>query len=657
MKINGDVNYIPEYQQNFIGSNSHEDIDINLFDYDHNGIVEGTEYDDFIKSTQQTPVQETNDESTRLQEAADKFAQELFGNINIPSTVGEYTGIAQISKDELNNKLNTNFGKSYASSATIEFAKNMHNSEDVIYADDKGQEHTISTKEDIKKFKQAVPENPQDIPIGSIVTMDDPKGGNFHSGLLIGYTDDGKALVMEANSAKADGGAAIVAYDFNSSSAKSIKGYIPVKDNNEQEAVPTINPFEEAIQETEDIPEETPSIEETSDVQETDEIEETEETPKEINENPIDETADIELSDEEQLAQAFTDKIFGSGINLKDFPSSEITNDNKGHYIAAGSTTKQQLEAGLGINYGSKYASKAAIDMAKSMLGLSSNDTITDTEGHQITSKEDMQKYGKDIPSAQNGEHPVPIGSMVIADDPKGGNFHAGILVGYTDDGKAIVAEANSAKSTDGSGAALAVYDFNSNSEKSIKKYIPIQSQATAPIEGIETEPISNTEGIEDNNSTSLSGALDDCTSKALKTAYKYLGMTEKEVEKLTGRNFCDGFYCADFVQAVLEESIGTENLPDWYVNCEGKSTSAYVLAAAKDAGVAFTDPDKIQDGHLYLIVFNTKRGKAKHIGFLNKLDGNEVHTIEGNSTKGKVCERTYDKSNTSRINSYILIA
>ncbi len=129
--------------------------------------------------------------------------------------------------------------------------------------------------------------------------------------------------------------------------------------------------------------------------------------------------------------------------------------------------------------------------MAKSMYGIGANDKLTDTDGHTINSKEDIKKYGKDIPQTADGQHPVPIGSMVITDNPNGGNLHSGIVVGYTNDGRAIVAEANSAKSTDGQGAALAVYSFNSNDEKSIKKYIPINSDSKG------AEEIQNTKNEE----------------------------------------------------------------------------------------------------------------------------------------------------------------
>ena len=79
-----------------------------------------------------------------------------------------------------------------------------------------------------------------------------------------------------------------------------------------------------------------------------------------------------------------------------------------------------------------------------------------------------------DLTSDENKDARPQVGDAVYMDDPNGGNFHEGVVVGYTDDGKAIVAEANSANSEIKGGSVFRVYDFNSDSEKSIKGFFPI---------------------------------------------------------------------------------------------------------------------------------------------------------------------------------------
>ena len=159
---------------------------------------------------------------------------------------------------------------------------------------------------------------------------------------------------------------------------------------------------------------------------------------------------------------------------------------------------------------------------------------------------------------------------------------------------------------------------------------------------------IQNCNNKKDNSKYLASGDGD----KTVENAMKYLGLSESQVEKLTGKGFCDGLWCADFVHAVLSETFGEENLPDWYKNCNGKSSCSNVLEAAQGAGKAFKDASQAKPGDL--IVFNTKRGQARHIGIVVKVENGKVYTIEGNSTGGKCCQRTYDVTNTSRINSYI---
>ena len=133
-------------------------------------------------------------------------------------------------------------------------------------------------------------------------------------------------------------------------------------------------------------------------------------------------------------------------------------------------------------------------------------------------------------------------------------------------------------------------------------------------------------------------------------TAARYLGMNEQQVECATGSRLADGLWCAGFVRETLKQTYGN-NLPAWYKNCNTNSCSE-VLNAAKQNGKAFRDGGAAQPGDL--IVFNTSRGQARHIGIVSKIENGKVYTIEGNSS-GKVSQRVYDLSNANgRINSFI---
>ncbi len=134
--------------------------------------------------------------------------------------------------------------------------------------------------------------------------------------------------------------------------------------------------------------------------------------------------------------------------------------------------------------------------------------------------------------------------------------------------------------------------------------------------------------------------------------ASKFEGYSEKDVESVCGYNLPDGLWCAAFCKFALKETYG-DNLPDWYTNCNYNSCSE-VLAAANKNDSAFTDGSKAQAGDL--IIFNTNRGQARHIGIVTAINSDgTVETIEGNSSN-KVSRRTY-KLNTSRINSFVRVA
>ena len=118
-------------------------------------------------------------------------------------------------------------------------------------------------------------------------------------------------------------------------------------------------------------------------------------------------------------------------------------------------------------------------------------------------------------------------------------------------------------------------------------------------------------------------------------------------MEKVFGEDLPDGLWCAAFVRGILNKA-GVK-LPSWYKNCNSNSCSEVKAAAGSNA---FTDYTKARPGDL--IIFNSSRGEARHIGFVESIKDGVVTTIEGNSTDARVCRRQYDVNNISRINCYI---
>ncbi len=148
---------------------------------------------------------------------------------------------------------------------------------------------------------------------------------------------------------------------------------------------------------------------------------------------------------------------------------------------------------------------------------------------------------------------------------------------------------------------------------------------------------------IKENYSTNPTG------DEVVDFASKFEGYSEKDVESVCGYNLPDGLWCAAFCKYALSETYG-DNLPDWYTNCNYNSCSE-VLAAANKNDSAFKDGSKAQPGDL--IIFNTNRGQARHIGIVTNVNADgTVETIEGNSSN-KVSRRSY-KLGTSRINSFV---
>ncbi len=137
--------------------------------------------------------------------------------------------------------------------------------------------------------------------------------------------------------------------------------------------------------------------------------------------------------------------------------------------------------------------------------------------------------------------------------------------------------------------------------------------------------------------------------------AKQFLGLDEKGVERMlnNGVDFPDGLWCSAFATQMMKDSIGINNLPDWYLKANTNSCSE-VYAAAQNNNAAFKDTQQAQAGDL--IFFNTKRGNCRHTGIVTKVEDGYVYTIEGN-TSGKVNERKYKITEGSRIFGFARVA
>ncbi len=153
-----------------------------------------------------------------------------------------------------------------------------------------------------------------------------------------------------------------------------------------------------------------------------------------------------------------------------------------------------------------------------------------------------------------------------------------------------------------------------------------------------------------DNKQNEKEYTVNGDAEELLDFAYKFLGFSEREVEAKCGYNLPDGLWCAAFVNYVLNETYGDE-VPDWFKNCNHNSCSE-ILAAANNNGCAFKDVNDVKPGDL--IIFNTSRGNARHIGIVVSVENGKVNTIEGN-TSSHVGERSYEVGSSS-INSFVRV-
>lgn len=136
-----------------------------------------------------------------------------------------------------------------------------------------------------------------------------------------------------------------------------------------------------------------------------------------------------------------------------------------------------------------------------------------------------------------------------------------------------------------------------------------------------------------------------------LELAKEFEGKTQsemREIMKNAGYQFDDGVWCADFVSFIAGQTIGEENLPDWYKNCN-RAYCPDIMKNAKANG-AFVGADQAQPGDAILFDWDGD-GTADHIGYVVGFnDDGSVQTIEGNTSGSnsgsQVASKTRNKGN-----------
>ena len=134
---------------------------------------------------------------------------------------------------------------------------------------------------------------------------------------------------------------------------------------------------------------------------------------------------------------------------------------------------------------------------------------------------------------------------------------------------------------------------------------------------------------------------------KAANYAHQFIGMNEKEIENATGRKFDDDMWSAEFIQMVLEDTCGN-NLPEWYKQCPNKGYSEEVLYSARKNDKVTTNSDEIQSGDLAIFLDNN--GKSYHAAIVNSVEGDTLHTIEGNYYGGICSSAEHDKNEVNMV-------
>lgn len=140
---------------------------------------------------------------------------------------------------------------------------------------------------------------------------------------------------------------------------------------------------------------------------------------------------------------------------------------------------------------------------------------------------------------------------------------------------------------------------------------------------------------------------------RMLDYAKQFNGKTQNEMRQIMTKDkyqFNTGLWCADFVSFVAGKSRGEGNLPTWYKKCNRAYVPSIEDEARKNGAIVAErhgktiDTSKVKPGNLVIINWQKDNSGVDHVGFVVKIEGNKVYTLEGN-VSGHVAYRTRDLS------------
>lgn len=141
--------------------------------------------------------------------------------------------------------------------------------------------------------------------------------------------------------------------------------------------------------------------------------------------------------------------------------------------------------------------------------------------------------------------------------------------------------------------------------------------------------------------------------------AKQFEGKTQdemREIMRAKGYQFDNGAWCADFVSFIASQTIGEENLPDWYKNCN-RAYCPDIMRNAQ-ANNAFVGAEQAQAGDAVLFDWDGD-GNADHIGYVIGVNGDgTVETIEGNTSGNNSGSQVASKKrNSGNILGYVKLS
>lgn len=140
---------------------------------------------------------------------------------------------------------------------------------------------------------------------------------------------------------------------------------------------------------------------------------------------------------------------------------------------------------------------------------------------------------------------------------------------------------------------------------------------------------------------------LEDKTANAGMNNYTIFA---KKYKEYTGQNYQGQAWCAMFVSCCFVAAVGLEKAKELLCG-RLYSYCPYGMAAFKKKGQLHTKPKKGD------VVFFIRNGVARHTGYVYKVAGNSIYTIEGNTSGasgviangGGVCKKRYTVNDNMR--------